>query len=378
MPGRSGSSEAYRYGFNGMEKDDEGEFGSQTNLDFGARIYNPAIARFLSVDPLTDKFPWFTPYQYAGNKPIAAIDLDGLENVIIHSRTVGKEFKAALDNGDVYDGFSAMTWLSRNNHKGKYPNGVLKKPWANTGDHKWLKDERGKGFSIPNEIAQFTYSTTSESSSVMWMEDFVDVDGNIGVMYNVKVFLVDEDGERYTEDAKFTYTIDGGYFVYGDGAGAGLDLSAGTVPGGSYGSIDWGSSNPGGGGIGFQSGSKGLSAIINGFVWAKGLFFRGKNVESNLKTDPGAEMGEDKIVPQEPPSKLISITIEEIRGEVIDQLPNGTTSTSSKTKATFGFDRGKRDSTGTVPWTVTKSKDGNSSSSIPVTKQKNVDVNVNY
>jgi hypothetical protein len=34
---------------------------------------------------LIKKFPWYTPYQFAGNKPIIATDLDGLEeNVIIH------------------------------------------------------------------------------------------------------------------------------------------------------------------------------------------------------------------------------------------------------------------------------------------------------
>jgi hypothetical protein len=31
------------------------------------------------VDPLTSSYPWYTPYQFAGNKPIAFIDLDGLE-----------------------------------------------------------------------------------------------------------------------------------------------------------------------------------------------------------------------------------------------------------------------------------------------------------
>jgi len=85
MPGRGGSSEAYRYGFNGKEKDDEGEFGSITNYDYGFRIYNPAIGKFLSVDPLTAQYPFYTPYQFAGNKPIVAVDLDGLEEITIHS-----------------------------------------------------------------------------------------------------------------------------------------------------------------------------------------------------------------------------------------------------------------------------------------------------
>ena len=55
------------------------EWGSNTHYDYGARIYNPAIAKFLSVDPLTKDYPELTPCQFASNTPIQAIDLDGLE-----------------------------------------------------------------------------------------------------------------------------------------------------------------------------------------------------------------------------------------------------------------------------------------------------------
>lgn len=37
------------------------------------------IAWFLSVDPLTRSYPFYTPYQFAGNMPVWAIDLDGKE-----------------------------------------------------------------------------------------------------------------------------------------------------------------------------------------------------------------------------------------------------------------------------------------------------------
>jgi len=38
--------------------------------------------RFLSVDPIASQYPELTPYQFAGNMPIRAIDLDGLEPAI--------------------------------------------------------------------------------------------------------------------------------------------------------------------------------------------------------------------------------------------------------------------------------------------------------
>jgi RHS repeat-associated protein len=66
-----------------MEKDDEVK-GDGNSLDFRNRIYDPRIGKFLSVDALTNKFPELTPYQFASNTPIWAIDIDGLEAFFIH------------------------------------------------------------------------------------------------------------------------------------------------------------------------------------------------------------------------------------------------------------------------------------------------------
>ena len=80
LEGRTYTSESgYRYGFNGKEKDDEGMGGGGQTYDYGFRIYNPGLAKFLSVDPLSASYPELTPYQFASNTPIWAIDLDGLE-----------------------------------------------------------------------------------------------------------------------------------------------------------------------------------------------------------------------------------------------------------------------------------------------------------
>jgi RHS repeat-associated protein len=78
MPGRNFNGGAYRFGFNGKENDNEVK-GDGNEQDYGMRIYDPRLARFLSVDPLTSKYPELTPYQFASNTPIEAIDLDGGE-----------------------------------------------------------------------------------------------------------------------------------------------------------------------------------------------------------------------------------------------------------------------------------------------------------
>ena len=68
----------YRFGFNGKEMDNEVS-GTGNQYDYGFRIYNPRLGKFLSVDPLYKSYPELTTYQFASNTPIAAIDLDGLE-----------------------------------------------------------------------------------------------------------------------------------------------------------------------------------------------------------------------------------------------------------------------------------------------------------
>jgi RHS repeat-associated protein len=78
MPGRTYSSGGYRYGFNGKENDNEVK-GTGNQQDYGMRIYDPRLGRFLSVDPLSIGYPMLTPYQFASNRPIDGIDLVGLE-----------------------------------------------------------------------------------------------------------------------------------------------------------------------------------------------------------------------------------------------------------------------------------------------------------
>lgn len=72
---------ALRYGFNGKERGTSEEWGT-TNYDYGFRIYNPLIGKFLSTDPLTRSFSWNSPYAYAENDVIRCVDLDGLEKVV--------------------------------------------------------------------------------------------------------------------------------------------------------------------------------------------------------------------------------------------------------------------------------------------------------
>jgi RHS repeat-associated protein len=78
QPGRGYNTSGYKYGFNGKENDNEVK-GEGNQQDYGMRYYDLRIGRFLSIDPLAKKYPWYSPYQYAGNKPVWKRDVDGLE-----------------------------------------------------------------------------------------------------------------------------------------------------------------------------------------------------------------------------------------------------------------------------------------------------------
>ena len=85
MPGRKFVAEnGYRYGFNGKENDNEVK-GEGNQQDYGMRIYDSRLGRFLSVDHIASSYPMLTPYQFASNRPIDGIDLDGMEYLSANS-----------------------------------------------------------------------------------------------------------------------------------------------------------------------------------------------------------------------------------------------------------------------------------------------------
>ena len=97
MPGRKYTkpNSGYRYGFNGKENDNEVK-GEGSQQDYGFRVYDPRIGKFLSVDPLTANYPELTPYQFSSNTPVQAIDLDGLEAFVVSKITRNGETKISL------------------------------------------------------------------------------------------------------------------------------------------------------------------------------------------------------------------------------------------------------------------------------------------
>jgi RHS repeat-associated protein len=101
MPSLKFSNTSYRYGYNGQELDNEIK-GEGNMIDFKFRGYDTRLGRFFAVDPLVKKYPFYAPYQFAGNTPIEARELEGLEPSHTAQKGCEKCSEALLNDGDYF------------------------------------------------------------------------------------------------------------------------------------------------------------------------------------------------------------------------------------------------------------------------------------
>jgi RHS repeat-associated protein len=85
---KKNNAKNYRFGFNGMEADDQVK-GDGNSYDFGARMLDTRLGRWLSVDPMAEKYAPLTPYNFVANSPLIYIDPNGKE-IVLYDKNMKK------------------------------------------------------------------------------------------------------------------------------------------------------------------------------------------------------------------------------------------------------------------------------------------------
>ena len=68
----------YIFGFQNQEMDDEVK-GEGNSVNYKYRMHDPRLGRFFAIDPLSKDYPYYSPYQFGGNRPVDCVELEGLE-----------------------------------------------------------------------------------------------------------------------------------------------------------------------------------------------------------------------------------------------------------------------------------------------------------
>jgi RHS repeat-associated protein len=105
MSGRYGGDlgtepgDEYRFGFNGKEKDDEWNGQTGSTYDFGARLYDARIGRWMACDPKAAQMPFISPYSFSYNCPTIFEDPDGEKpRVTVSKSQDGSEVTISITN----------------------------------------------------------------------------------------------------------------------------------------------------------------------------------------------------------------------------------------------------------------------------------------
>jgi RHS repeat-associated protein len=190
QPGRQYSIGTYRYGFNGKENDNDVK-GNGNQQDYGFRIYDPRIGKFLSVDPLTKSYPFYTPYQFAGNKPVKSIDIDGLEEYETkedYKKAKGDKALAIMDGSD--GAWLESDRISRNTVWSKAMEVITKNEW----DH-LLRDNPGPGDAPVQEQIGSAFEVVRDY--YIWAQNKMDAAGSKSRWAKGAMYLVDELADTY-------------------------------------------------------------------------------------------------------------------------------------------------------------------------------------
>ncbi len=110
--GESTNGDVQRFKYNGKELE---RMHGLDWYDYGARHLDAALGRWATVDPMAEEYYNMSPYNYCGNNPINAIDMNGLKPDSISAALMS--LLAYGYNGDAYQELTEHNWFFVSHHE---------------------------------------------------------------------------------------------------------------------------------------------------------------------------------------------------------------------------------------------------------------------
>jgi RHS repeat-associated protein len=197
-------ADGYRFGFNG--KEDDRETGTQ---DYGFRIYNPQIGRFLSVDPLTKIYPSWSPYPFAMNRPIDGVDIDGKEWTSVTEDNVTK-FKVVINVYNASTMVTDKTEIENLLHGYTDKEGVFHEGIEQAMEKSYTKTVDGHEYKLDVVLNYVENPTEDKSQFTMILKDGKSIINKDGDMeYTAGTTALMEGNFTQENDIKLNVTLDG-------------------------------------------------------------------------------------------------------------------------------------------------------------------------
>jgi hypothetical protein len=163
------------------------------SVNYKYRMHDPRLGRFFAIDPLAAKYPHNSPYAFSENMVIHAIELEGLESVVIVSGASSTWYTSSTGEKFLtYDTkvYHNMTESQYNVHK---TNGTLPKPDYTTQLARDANDIAQKGKTVEHSGKRYGKNNETPPGTYFLFKPGTNGDYGGGA-YNL--YLGDENGSR--------------------------------------------------------------------------------------------------------------------------------------------------------------------------------------
>ena len=163
----------HQYGFGGKEEQNELGLGW---IDITARNYDPALGRWMNIDPLAEDMRRHSPYNYAFNSPISFMDYDGMAPDWINNGdgtwTAEAGDSASTLSRDAGISFEKAKEVMANTPKSNSSLGNMGTYVDTDGVEKSAVDE-GDTVAIPEQVNSIVQETNAKQEEINQMEDAI-------------------------------------------------------------------------------------------------------------------------------------------------------------------------------------------------------------